>query len=57
MFLFGDFVAEIDDYDWIDIIVFSTFCFITLILLTNVLIAEMGNAYTQVHETMDICDG
>ena len=57
MFMFGDFGDEQEDYDWIDMAVFSAFTFITLILFTNILIAYMGEAHSKVLETMEICQG
>ena len=57
MYLFGDFDDRIDDFDSIDMLVFAGFTFWTLILLTNTLIAYMGDAYARVQATMEICQG
>lgn len=54
-FMFGDIVDDLENYDWIDFAFFAVTIFMTLILFTNILIAYMGDAYTQVQETMDIC--
>ena len=53
--MFGDIVDDLENYDWIDFAFFAVTIFMTLILFTNILIAYMGDAYTQVQETMDIC--
>lgn len=57
-FLFGDFDDdEINGYDWIDFSVFVGFTVLTMILLTNVLIAYMGDAYEYVQTTSAIRKG
>ena len=57
IFMFGDFVDIIDDYDWIDQGVFMVATFIIIMLYTNVLIAFMGDAHAQVQDTIEICEG
>jgi len=48
VFIFGDFGEEIDNYDWIDYAVFVIFTIVTMIVLTNVLIAYMGDTFERV---------
>ena len=49
VFLFGDFVEDlVDNYDWIDYTVFVIFTIVTMILLTNVLIAYMSDSFERV---------
>jgi hypothetical protein len=49
IFMFADFIEEVEQSDWIDFFVFGCFTLIILIIFTNILIAFMGDAHELVH--------
>ena len=57
IFLFADFIDEVNDYDWIDYLFFAVFTLMTMLLFTNVLIAFMGDAHERVQATLNIREG
>ena len=57
IFLFADFIEEINEYDWIDYGVFVLFTLVTMLLLTNILISFMGDAHERVQATLAMREG
>ena len=57
MLMFGEFAENMENYDLIDLAMFIISTFVTMIVLTNILIAYMGDAYEHVQTTMEICEG
>ena len=57
MLMFGDFSDDMANYDSIDLCMFIFSTFLTMIVITNILIAYMGDAYEHVLSTMEICEG
>ena len=46
-FVFGN-LADVSEYDWIQVLIFSLFCFLIPLLLMNMMIAILSDSYERI---------